>query len=183
MEHLARNCSQKKKDDPSLVSGDKDVVTGSEAFFSSIVCHDYNDEAVFAYNPNVSSRDGESVPCLGLDSRVVCPHKSRSQQGSCVEVDHREFLVYADHFLFGPSVHFPGVENSMEVDTAEHLPSGPSVDFPDAKRQMEINISNGVSVRAVYKAMRKRVRIEARRQKELEEGRPPEVPLESFSSC
>ena len=71
----------------------------------------------------------------------------------------------------------------MEVDTAEHLPSGPSVDFPDAKRQLEINVSNGVSVRAVYKAMRKRVRIEARRQKELEEGRPPEVPLESFSSC
>ena len=93
------------------------------------MCHDYNDEAVFAYNPNVSSRDrGESVPFSGLDSRVVCAHKSRSQQGSCVEVDHQEFLVYADHFPFGPSVNFPGVKNSMEVDTAEHLPSGPSVD-------------------------------------------------------
>ena len=68
----------------------------------------------------------------------------------------------------------------MEVDTVEHLPSGPSVDFPDAKRQMEINIGTVVSVRAAYKAMRKRVRIEARRHKELEEGRPPEVPLESF---
>ena len=68
MEHLARNCSQKKEDDPSHFSGDKDVVTGSEAFFSSIV---YNDKAVFAYNPNVSSRGrGESIPFLGLDSRV-----------------------------------------------------------------------------------------------------------------
>ena len=88
--------------------------------------------------------------------------------------------MYADHFLFGASVNFPGVEYSMEVDTAEQLPSGPSVDFPDAKRQTEINIGNGVSVRAAYEAMRKRVRIEARRQKELEEGRPPEVLLESF---
>ena len=46
--HLARNCSQKKEDDSSLSSGDKDVVTGSEAFFSGMVCDDYNDEAVFA---------------------------------------------------------------------------------------------------------------------------------------
>ena len=45
---------------------------------------------------------------------------------------------------------------------------------------MEINIGNGVSVRAAYKAMRKRVRIEARRQKELEKGHSPEVPLQSF---
>ena len=45
---------------------------------------------------------------------------------------------------------------------------------------MPIHIENGVSVRAAYKAMRKRVRIEARRQRELEEGRPPEVLLESF---
>ena len=49
--HLARNCSQKKEDDPSLFSGDRDVVTGSEAFFSSIVCHDYNDKAVFCLQP------------------------------------------------------------------------------------------------------------------------------------
>ena len=45
---------------------------------------------------------------------------------------------------------------------------------------MEIDISSGVSVRAAYKAMRKRVRVEARRQKELEEGSPPDVLLESF---
>ena len=54
------------------------------------------------------------------------------------------------------------------------------MDSPDAKRQMEINIGNGVSVRAAYKAMRMRVRVEARRQKELEEGCLPEVLLDSF---
>ena len=68
----------------------------------------------------------------------------------------------------------------MEVDTAEPLPSGHSVDSPDAQRQMEINIGKGVSVRAAYRAVRKHLRVEARRQKELEEGRPPEVLLESF---
>ena len=68
----------------------------------------------------------------------------------------------------------------MEVDTAELLPSGHSVDSPDAKRQMGINIEYGVSVRAAYKTIRKRVGIEARRQRELEEGRPPAVLLESL---
>ena len=131
-------------------------------------------EGTFLYNPDVSSRDrGESVPLSGSDSRVVCPQKSQLLRESCAGVDHREVLVYADHSLFGPSVNVPGVECSMEVDTAEPPPSGPSVDSPDAKRQMAININNGVSVRAAHKAMRKRVRIETCRQRELEEGRPP----------
>ena len=68
----------------------------------------------------------------------------------------------------------------MEVDTDEGLPSGLSVDSPDAKLQMEINIGKGVSVRASYITMRKHVRVEGRGQTELEEGRPPEVLLESF---
>ena len=86
--------------------------------------------------------------------------------------------MYAGHLLFGPSLNLPGVECSMEVDTAELLPSGPSVDSPDAKRQMGRKVSQ--FVRHTNKAMRKGVRIEARRQRELEEGRPPEVLLESF---
>ena len=110
------------------------------------------------------------------DPRVFCPQMSQSQPGSCAGVDHRQFLVCADRFRFGPSVNFPAVEYSMEVDTDERLPSGPSVDSRDAKRQMEINIGKGVSVRAAYIAMRKQVRVEARRQAELEEGHPPEVP-------
>ena len=75
---------------------------------------------------------------------------------------------------------FPDAKDPMEVNTAEHLPCEPSVNTPDAKHQMEIDSDSGVSVRATYKAMRKRVRIEARRQKELEEGRAPEVLLETF---
>ena len=104
----------------------------------------------------------------------------------------------ADHFLFGASLNlsavdcvvragttelFPSglsVSCVMEADTAGLLSYGPFVDSPDAKSQMAIHIQNGVSVRAAYKAMRKRVRVEARRQRELEDGRPPEVLLESF---
>ena len=133
--HLARNCSQKKEDDASLFSGDKDLVTESEVFFSGMVCDDYNAEAVFfakkeetslcdpnveekketflcdtvaekkeetfLHNPNVSSRDrGETFLFSGSDSRVVCPQTSQSQQESCAGVDHREFLVHADHIRF-----------------------------------------------------------------------------------
>ena len=54
------------------------------------------------------------------------------------------------------------------------------MDSPDAKSQMAIHIQNGVSVRVANKALRKRVQVEARRQRELEEGSPPEVLLESF---
>ena len=50
----------------------------------------------------------------------------------------------------------------MQADATEPLSSGPFVDFPDSKSQMAIHIRNGVSVRAAYKAMRKRVRVEAR---------------------
>ena len=71
-------------------------------------------------------------------------------------------------------------DSATEADAAEPLSSGPFVDSPDAKSQMAIRIQNGVFVRAACKAMRKRVRVEARRQRELEEGRPPEVLLESF---
>ena len=104
----------------------------------------------------------------------------------------------ADHFLFGTSWNLSAVDCvvrvgttkllpsgliadfAMEADAAEPLSSASSVDFPDAKSQMAIHIQNGVSVRAAYKALRKRVRVEARRQRELEEGSPPEVLLESF---
>ena len=103
-------------------------------------------EETSLYNPNVSSRDrGETVLFSGSDSRVVCP------QEFFAGVEHREFLVYADHLLCGSSLNLPGVECSMEVDTADLLPSGPSVDSPDAKRQMGIKIEKGVSVRAAYK--------------------------------
>ena len=106
--------------------------------------------------------------------------------------------MYADHFPFGASLDLSAVDCvvragttdlfpsglfadcAVEADTAEPLSSGPFVDSPDTKSQMAIHIQNGVCVRAAYKAMRKRVRVEARRQRKLEEGRAPEVLLESF---
>ena len=106
--------------------------------------------------------------------------------------------MYADYFLFGASLNLSAVDCVvragttklflsglsdgcvMEADTAGPLSYGLFVDSPDAKSQMAIHIQNGVSVRAAYKAMRKRLRVEARRQGELEEGRPPGVLLESF---
>ena len=45
---------------------------------------------------------------------------------------------------------------------------------------MEIAIPSGASVRTAYKTVRKRLRIEARRQKEVDGGVEPEVVLDSF---
>ena len=51
---------------------------------------------------------------------------------------------------------------------------------PETKRLMENAIANGASVRTAYKTVRKRLRIEARPQKELD-GVEPEVVPDSFS--
>ena len=63
---------------------------------------------------------------------------------------------------------------------AEHNMSEPLVNSPETKRLMEIAIVNGASVRTAHKTVRKRLRIEARRQKELDGGVEPEVVLDSF---
>ena len=64
---------------------------------------------------------------------------------------------------------------------AEHNMSEPLVNSLETKRLMEIAIANGASVRAAYKTVRKRLRIEARRQKELDGGVEPEVCARQFS--
>ena len=48
------------------------------------------------------------------------------------------------------------------------------------KRLMVIAVATGASIRTAYNAVRKRLRIEARRQKELDDGVEPEVVLDSF---
>ena len=73
LEHLARNCSQKKKDDPSLFSGDKETATESETFFSGMACDDSNVEAVFAAKEEtllLDSNVDEKEETLLLDSNV-----------------------------------------------------------------------------------------------------------------
>ena len=63
---------------------------------------------------------------------------------------------------------------------AEHSMSEPLVNSPEMKRLMEIPFVNGASIRTAYKAARKCLRIEARRQKERDDGVEPEVVLDSF---
>ena len=45
---------------------------------------------------------------------------------------------------------------------------------------MGIAVGSGTPIRVTYKDVRKRMRVEARRQKELDEGVEPEVVLDSF---
>ena len=45
---------------------------------------------------------------------------------------------------------------------------------------MEIDVADGTSVRVAFKALRKRVQIEARQKQELAERVAPEVLLNSF---
>ena len=51
----------------------------------------------------------------------------------------------------------------------------------EMKRLVGIAVASGSPIRVAYKEVRKRMRIEARRQKELDEGVEPEVVLDSFS--
>ena len=50
----------------------------------------------------------------------------------------------------------------------------------EMKRLVGIAVANGTPVRVAYKDVRRRMRIEARRQKELDEGAEPEAVLDSF---
>ena len=50
----------------------------------------------------------------------------------------------------------------------------------EMKRLVGIAVANGTPIRVAYKDVRRRMRIEARRQKELDEGAEPEVVLDSF---
>ena len=50
----------------------------------------------------------------------------------------------------------------------------------EMKRLVGIAVASGTPIRVAYKDVRRRMRIEARRQKELDEGVEPEVVLDSF---
>ena len=158
---LDSNVEEKKK----TFLCDPNVEEKKETFLSNTISE--KKEESFLYHPSVSSEDrGETVPFSGSDSSVVCP------QEFFAGVEHGEFLVYADHLLFGSSLNFPGVDCVvragmielflsglsedcvMEADTAGPLSYGLFVDSPDAK-SLAIHIQNGVSVRAACKAKRK----------------------------
>ena len=58
--------------------------------------------------------------------------------------------------------------------------SGPLAKSTEMKRLVGIAVANGTHIRVAYKDVRNRMRIEARRQKEMDEGVEPEVVLDSF---
>ena len=58
--------------------------------------------------------------------------------------------------------------------------SGPLAKLAEMKRLVGIAVANGTPIRVAYKDVRRRMRIEARRQKEVDEGAEPEVVLDSF---
>ena len=92
------------------------------------------------------------------------------------------FLVraQASAFVVGPRENQCRDVELESGDGAEHNMSEPLVNSPETKRLKEIAIASGASVRTSYKTVRKRFRIEARRQKELDGGVEPEVVLDSF---
>ena len=79
----------------------------------------------------------------------------------------------------------PGVVTDLgEVDERSKgkREAEPPLNSPDAQRQMEMDIGYGASVRAACKAMRKRVPIEARRQKKPERASSQRFCLTVLSS-
>ena len=56
----------------------------------------------------------------------------------------------------------------------------PLAKLAEMKRLVGIAVASGTPIRVAYKDVRKRMRIEARRQKELDEGLEPEVVFDSF---
>ena len=128
-------------------------------------------------------------------------------EGDCKRDDETFFGVRKDDVTFlnvqtdGVTLPVPGSSSSFSLGSvvvvgsrenqcrdvklesgggAEHNMSEPLVNSPETKRLMEIASASGASVRTAYKTVRKRLRIEARRQKELDGGVEPEVVLDSF---
>ena len=140
LRRLAKDCPQNKEDVASLFSGDKDSVVGSGTFFSVMVCDDLSAEADFGEHDASSKGKREGVPFSS----------SISSSGP----------------VAGPQ---EPQNQDLKQESNSEVEHEPSLNTPDVKRRMEIDIANGASVRAAFKAMRKRLRIEARRQEELQE--------------
>ena len=76
--HLARNCSQKKEDDPSLFIGDKETVTESETFFSGMALGDINagtvfveQEELFLHDSNIDELDNFSTEAVAEQEKML----------------------------------------------------------------------------------------------------------------
>ena len=101
----------------------------------------------------------------GVTLPVPCSSSSFSL-GSVVVVGPRENVCSDMKF-----------ESDGGTDDSKPEPLAKSAEM---KRLVGIAVASGTPVRVAYKDVRKRMRIEARRQKELDEGVEPEVELDSF---
>ena len=101
----------------------------------------------------------------GVTLSVPCSSSSFSL-GSVVVVGPRENVCSDMKF-----------ESDGGADDSKPEPLAKSAEM---KRLMVIALASGTPIRVAYKDVRKRMRIEARRQKELDEGAEPEVVLDSF---
>ena len=101
----------------------------------------------------------------GVTLPVPCSSSSFSL-GSVVVVGPRENVCSDMKF-----------ESDGGTDDSKPEPLAKSAEM---KRLVGIAVASGTPIRVAYKDVRKRMRIEARRQKELDEGVEPEVVLDSF---
>ena len=194
--HLAKDCPQ-----------NKEPTTNSEMFFSGMVCNnscDVHPRKDFCAD---HSRDNSRVDVSRNDSRANVD----SRNGLCVEGDfqrddetflgvRKDDVTFLDVQTDGVTLPVPGSSFSLDSVVvvgphenqcrdvklesdggAEHNMSEPFVNHLETKRLIEFAVASGASVRTAYKTVRKSLRIEARRQKELDGGVEPEVVLDSFS--
>ena len=143
-------------------------------------------------NESRADDDSRNEPSVYVDSR----------NGRCVEVDfQRDDVTFLDvrtdgvtlpvscsssNFSLGSVVVVGPRETvcsdmKLESDggTDDSTP-GPLAKSAEMKRLVGIAVANGTPIRVAYKDVRNRMRIEARRQKELDEGVEPEVVFDSF---
>ena len=74
--HLARNCAQKKEDDPSLFNGDKETATESETFFSGMALGDLNVETVFVEQEELFLHDSIIDELGDLNGETIFAHRA-----------------------------------------------------------------------------------------------------------
>ena len=196
--HLAKDCPQ-----------NKEPTTNSETFFSGMVCNDScnvhprndvcadhsRDNSRAGVSRNGSrARDSRTSPVLTLILETGCVLKTflrvRKDEVTFLDVQTDGVTlpvpVSSSRFSLGSAVVVGPRENlcsDMKLETdggSDDSTPAPLAKSAEMKRLVGIAVANGTLNRIAYKTVRKRMRIEARRQKEPDEGVEPEVVLDSF---
>ena len=153
-------------------------------------------------NESRANDDSRNERSANVDSRNgLCVEDDFQRDGETFLGVRKDDVTFPDVQTDGVNLPVPGSSSSFSLASvvvvgprenqcrdvklesggeAEHHMSEPFVNSPETKRLMEIAIASGASVRTACKTVRKRLRIEARRPKELDGGVEPEVVLDSF---